>query len=180
MNMFLNTLNSFSADSLWERIAGTNATLGQGLNIGILARLPGKRGSSHHPVSWILHSSSSCKKLPTKKAIQTARFDSGGQMLRLAPPMLPQQVTPRVCQATCASFGHCSGCHQKLAANAQQCCSSFKIAVCLWGGGGKKCGIGKSLSLLRQPVSRKIAAYFLREEHMLILPSHPQGRLKGM
>lgn len=131
VNMFLNALNSFSADSLWERMAGTNATLGQGLNIGILARLPGKRGSSHHPVSWILHSSSSCKKLPTKKAIQTARFDSSGQMLRLAPPMLSQQVTPCACQATCASFGHCSGCHQKLAANAQQCCSSFKIAVCL-------------------------------------------------
>lgn len=47
--------------------------------------------------------------------------------------------------------------------------------------GGKKRSVGLvNLSLLRQPVSRKIAAYFLREEHMLILPSHPRGRLKGM
>lgn len=56
----------------------------------------------------------------------------------------------------------------------------LKLLFVCRGGKKKKCGIGKSLSLLRKPVLRKIAAYFLRKEHMLILPSHPQGRLKGM
>lgn len=151
--------------------------LGQGLNISILAQLPGKR------------------ELPSPCNLD---------------PFLQQQLQNTTHQKGHSNSQiwlwwpnaeACSSC--AVPAGNTMCLSSYlwQLWTLQWGAignwqpthsdaalplklllvwGGKKCGIGKSLSLLRKPVLRNTAAYFLRTEHTLILPSHPQGRLKGM
>lgn len=173
VNMFLNTLNTFSR---WQFMGMHHCNhAGPRAEHWHLGTAPGKEGA--HITLWI----GSLTPAAAAKGRSNSQIWLWWPKAEACSSMLSQQATLCACQATCASFGHCSGVPSELAANTQQCCSSFKIALGLWGSRGrKKCGIEKSGSLLRKPVLRKTAAYFLRLQHMPILPSHPQGRLKGM